>query len=62
MSSASAATSDSEWPIQGMTCASCAGRVEKAARAVPGVLQADVNLASESLHLLTGAGFAPQAL
>jgi len=62
MNAASAATSDSEWPIQGMTCASCAGRVEVAARAVPGVLQADVNLASESLHLLTGAGFAPQAL
>lgn len=33
--------------IGGMTCASCAGRVEKALRAVPGVLEASVNLATE---------------
>jgi Cu+-exporting ATPase len=33
--------------IGGMTCASCAGRVEKALRAVPGVLGAMVNLATE---------------
>jgi P-type Cu+ transporter len=33
-------------PIEGMTCASCAGRVEKALAAVPGV-EASVNLASE---------------
>jgi P-type Cu+ transporter len=34
-------------PITGMTCASCAGRVEKALKKVPGVLNASVNLASE---------------
>ena len=34
-------------PITGMTCASCVARVEKALRAVPGVEQAYVNLASE---------------
>ena len=45
-----------------MTCASCVGRVEKVARAVPGVLQADVNLATESLQIQTGPGFEPQAL
>ncbi len=33
--------------IGGMTCASCVGRVEKALRAVPGVLDASVNLATE---------------
>jgi Au+-exporting ATPase len=34
--------------IEGMTCASCVGRVEKALRSVPGVLSASVNLATES--------------
>ena len=33
--------------IGGMTCASCVGRVEKALRAVPGVEDASVNLATE---------------
>ena len=33
--------------IGGMTCASCAGRVEHALRATPGVITAQVNLASE---------------
>ncbi len=33
--------------IEGMSCASCVGRVEKALQAVPGVLQASVNLATE---------------
>ena len=34
-------------PIIGMTCASCVSRVEKALRVPPGVLKADVNLATE---------------
>ena len=34
-------------PIEGMTCASCVGRVEKALLAVPGALSASVNLATE---------------
>ncbi|WP_322497117.1 heavy metal translocating P-type ATPase [Chloroflexus sp.] len=34
-------------PITGMTCASCSARVEKALRKTPGVLSAEVNLASE---------------
>ncbi|WP_298817398.1 heavy metal translocating P-type ATPase [Chloroflexus sp.] len=34
-------------PVTGMTCASCSTRVEKALRKTPGVLSAEVNLASE---------------
>nr|WP_298721015.1 heavy metal translocating P-type ATPase [uncultured Steroidobacter sp.] len=34
-------------PIEGMTCASCVGRVERALKAVPGVVVATVNLATE---------------
>lgn len=33
--------------VEGMTCASCVGRVERALRAAPGVLSAQVNLATE---------------
>ena len=36
-----------ELGIQGMTCASCAGRVERGLRKVDGVLEASVNLATE---------------
>ena len=34
-------------PVEGMTCASCVGRVERALKAVPGVHTAAVNLATE---------------
>src|SRR6185312_1260661 len=37
-------------PIEGMTCATCAGRVEKALNALPGV-RATVNLASEQADI-----------
>ena len=33
--------------VEGMTCAACSGRVEKALAAVPGVAEATVNLATE---------------
>ena len=33
--------------VEGMTCAACSGRVEKALNAVPGVAEATVNLATE---------------
>ncbi|MGR6078285.1 MULTISPECIES: heavy metal translocating P-type ATPase [Burkholderiales] len=36
-----------ELAVEGMTCASCVGRVEKALKAVPGVAEAAVNLATE---------------
>lgn len=40
-----------ELAIGGMTCASCAGRVERALRKVSGVAEVTVNLASERAHL-----------
>jgi Cu+-exporting ATPase len=43
--------------VEGMSCASCAGRVEKALKAVPGVLDAEVNLATERARVqVTGDG------
>lgn len=44
---AAAANPVSDFQIEGMTCASCVARVEKAIRAVPGVASANVNLATE---------------
>ena len=35
------------FPVEGMTCASCVRRVEKAIAAIPGVEAANVNLATE---------------
>ncbi|MEE1925677.1 heavy metal translocating P-type ATPase [Pseudomonas sp. 148P] len=40
-----------ELNISGMTCASCAGRVERALSKLPGVQSASVNLASERAHV-----------
>jgi len=39
-------TEVNEFAIEGMTCASCVGRVERALKAVPGVTEAAVNLAT----------------
>ena len=45
------ATQTLSLPITGMSCASCVGRVEKALLAVPGVLSASVNLATETARI-----------
>jgi Cu+-exporting ATPase len=47
-----------ELGVGGMTCASCVAHVEKALRAVPGVIEASVNLATEraSVRALAGPG------
>jgi Cu+-exporting ATPase len=37
------------WPVEGMSCAACVARVEKAVRGVPGVADAAVNLARETV-------------
>lgn len=39
------------YPVTGMMCAVCAGTVEKTAYGLPGVIKADVNLATNSLSL-----------
>ncbi len=49
-------------PIEGMTCASCVARVEKALKAVPGVLSAEVNLATESAAVRASAAVQLAAL
>ncbi|WP_276488457.1 heavy metal translocating P-type ATPase [Ectopseudomonas mendocina] len=49
-------------PIQGMTCASCAGRVERALRKLPEVSNASVNLASEQARIEAPAGSLPQLI
>src|SRR3546814_7137201 len=45
-----------ELAIEGMSCASCVGRIEKALKSVPGVLEASVNLATEKALVRTLAG------
>jgi heavy metal translocating P-type ATPase len=45
--------------IEGMTCASCVGRVERALAAIPGVLAAQVNLATETADVRFLAGAVP---
>jgi Cu+-exporting ATPase len=49
-------------PIEGMTCASCVARVEKALKAVPGVASAEVNLATEIAAVALAEGAPPQSL
>ena len=60
--------------IEGMHCGSCVGHVERALRAVPGVIEANVNLATERatvrgtaaqatlLAAVTGAGYSARPL
>lgn len=50
-----------EFDVEGMTCASCVARVEKALKAVPGVVAATVNLATERATIRTAAGAADVA-
>ncbi len=42
-------------PVDGMTCASCVVRVERALAAVPGVSSATVNLATERAEVWSAA-------
>jgi Cu+-exporting ATPase len=48
--------------VNGMTCASCAGRVEKALKAVPGVREASVNLATDEAAVRVDPSLDPAAL
>jgi Cu+-exporting ATPase len=63
--------------VSGMTCAACSGRVERMLNKQPGVLSAEVNLATEQAHvrylpatigpdammsIITGLGYEPRPL
>ncbi|MCY4059117.1 MAG: heavy metal translocating P-type ATPase, partial [Gammaproteobacteria bacterium] len=51
------------FPVEGMTCAACAARVEKVLLGEPGVVDADVNLALERATVTTASGrVTPEAL
>ena len=56
------ATESLDLQVQGMTCASCVARVEKALRKVPGVLGASVNLATERATISADAPVADAAI
>lgn len=47
-------------PIEGMTCASCAARIEKNVSKLPGIKEANVNLASERLRVVSDGDVAWQ--
>ncbi len=49
-------------PVEGMSCASCVGRVERALTAVPGVSGASVNLAAERADVVFDAQADPAAV
>lgn len=53
---------DTRLRLEGMSCASCVGRVEQALADVPGVVCASVNLATETAHVSAVAGLDEAAL
>ncbi|AHG39390.1 cation-transporting ATPase transmembrane protein [Pseudomonas syringae CC1557] len=55
-------TTTFDLPISGMTCASCAGRVERALAKVPGVNSVTVNLANERAHVTSAPHIDPRTL
>ncbi|MTH76513.1 heavy metal translocating P-type ATPase [Paracoccus aestuariivivens] len=57
-----AALLETRLAIEGMSCASCVGRVEKALSALPGVTSATVNLATGAAAISHSPATAPQAL
>ncbi len=56
---------DFQMAVRGMTCAACVNRVERALRKVPGVVQAQVNFATETAAISTSSEaceFDPESL
>jgi P-type Cu+ transporter len=49
-------SAEEQFPVEGMTCASCVRRVERALSRVPGVEQASVNLATERARVVYEQG------
>ncbi|MBZ8141213.1 copper-translocating P-type ATPase [Rubrivivax gelatinosus] len=56
------AVTDTTLQVEGMSCASCSGRVERALAKLPGVLSASVNLATEKATVQTLSTVSTQAL
>ncbi|WP_028312933.1 heavy metal translocating P-type ATPase [Derxia gummosa] len=56
------ASRDWSFPVEGMTCAACATRIEKVLRRVPGVESASINLAMESAAVRTAGDVGFDAL
>ncbi len=53
---------DYSFGVEGMTCASCVGRVEKSLSRVPGVVSASVNLATEKAFVHASEAIPPAQL
>ncbi|BEV14706.1 heavy metal translocating P-type ATPase [Herbaspirillum sp. DW155] len=62
MRSSSPAAAEISLDIEGMSCASCVMRVEKALKKVPGVTAVSVNLATERASIATADPIAPATL
>ena len=64
MEAETTAGAEQDWQIGigGMTCASCVARVEKALKKVPGVIEASVNLATESARVRSAAALTRELL
>jgi Cu+-exporting ATPase len=52
---AAAALTEWQFPVEGMSCASCVARVERSLAAVPGVQDVSVNFATEQASLKASA-------
>lgn len=55
-------TTEKSFKVIGMTCSSCAGRVEKSLLNVPGVISANVNLATEHVNLVLASSVSDESL
>ena len=62
MNTATLSLIEHQLPIEGMTCASCVGRVEKALKAVTGVKEVTVNLATERATVNAASSTLPASL
>ncbi|MDR3006042.1 MAG: heavy metal translocating P-type ATPase [Acidovorax sp.] len=63
MSASTPSSAVVDLPVQGMTCASCVGRVERVLKKLPGVQEAQVNLATEKASIrFEGAPDIPAAI
>ncbi|HYP22946.1 MAG TPA: heavy metal-associated domain-containing protein, partial [Actinomycetota bacterium] len=51
-----------DFSVEGMTCGSCAARVQRSLEKVPGVVQADVNLATHKARVTGEPGLDPAPL